>query len=465
MSYIIRKTNGTTLGTILDGTVDTSHTSLTLVGRNYSNYGQIMTDDLVKLTENFAYDISPSNPLSGQLWWDTADSLLKVYTGTYFKIISSATAQNSSTLGAPVTTIAGDIWWDTYANQLYVYDGTTPYALAGWQLVGPTWSKVYGKAGAIWERIEDTTTAMHDVVSMYVGGTRSGIISQDSEFTPLTPIAGYATIQTGYNIHSGETFWGTANNASYLGGVIATNYLRTDINNSSTGTLAIVNNGGITVGLTSNLQITTTTAGDVSVKNNITNGDINFYAAVGGVNTLAFGIDGATGTASLLSATLSGGLLLGAGATVTGALNVIGTGSYSGDLTAPTQLAGTVNTTVATTEYVVNNSGFLKNKIYQGNSYLEILDVDTGSANLVIDGTSVATASASGLNLRNGAVAVTQSQDYTSAGNAAVATTEYVGTAGQWWGGSAKIVSVDAPQAGVNDSGSHDGDFWFQRTA
>ena len=95
MSYIIRKTNGTTLGTILDGTVDTSHTSLTLVGRNYSNYGQIMTDNLVKLTENFAYDISPSNPLSGQLWWDTADSLLKVYTGSYFKIISSATAQNS----------------------------------------------------------------------------------------------------------------------------------------------------------------------------------------------------------------------------------------------------------------------------------------------------------------------------------------------------------------------------------
>ena len=466
MSYIIRKTNGTTLGTILDGTVDTSHTSLTLVGRNYSNYGQIMTDNLVKLTENFAYDISPSNPLSGQLWWDTADSLLKVYTGTYFKIISSATAQNSSTLGAPVTTIAGDIWWDTYADQLYVYDGTTPYAVAGWKLVGPTWSKAYGKAGAIWERIEDTTTAMHNVVSMYIDGTRTGIISQDSEFTPLVAIAGFTTIQTGYNIHSGETFWGTANNASYLGGVIATNYLRTDINNSSTGTLAIVNNGGITVGLTGNLQITTTTAGDVSVKNNITNGDINFYAAVGGVNTLAFGIDGATGTASLLSATLSGGLLLGAGATVTGALNVIGTGSYSGDLTAPTQLAGTVDTTVATTEYVVNNSGFLKNKIYDSaNSYLEILDTGTGSANLAIDGISVMTASASGLNLKNGAVAITQPQDYTSAGNAAVATTQYVATAAQWWDGSAKIVSTDAPNAGVNDAGSHDGDFWFQRTA
>ena len=38
MSYIIRRTDGVSIGTILDGTVDTSTTSLTLVGRNYSNY-------------------------------------------------------------------------------------------------------------------------------------------------------------------------------------------------------------------------------------------------------------------------------------------------------------------------------------------------------------------------------------------------------------------------------------------
>jgi hypothetical protein len=462
MSYTIRKTDGTTLGTILDGTVDTSHTSLTLVGRNYSNYGQIMTDNLVKLTENFSYGISPSNPLSGQLWWDTSASLLKVYTGTYFKIISSATAASI----APTTTIAGDIWWDTINEQLYVYNGTTPYAVAGWILCGPTWSKVHGKGGAIWEQITDTTTAVHNVIVMYLDGTRTGIISQDSEFTPAPLLAGYATIRPGYNISTAGTFWGTANNASYLGGVIANHYLRTDIDNSSTGTLAIVNNGGITVGLTGNLQITTTTAGEATIRNTKDNGDINFYANVAGTDTLAFGIDGATGTASLLSATLSGSLTLGSSANVTGDLNVIGEGSFSGNLYAPTQAAGTIDTTVATTEFVINNSGFFKNKIYDSvNSYLEILDTGTGSANLAIDGISVMTASASGLNLKNGAVAVTQPQTYLSAGNAAVATTQYVGTAGQWWGGSAKIVSVDAPESGVNDGGSHDGDFWFQRTA
>jgi hypothetical protein len=67
MSYTITKTDGTTLGTILDGTINTSFTSLTLIGRNYANYGQLIANNLVKLVENFAYSSSPSNPLAGQL--------------------------------------------------------------------------------------------------------------------------------------------------------------------------------------------------------------------------------------------------------------------------------------------------------------------------------------------------------------------------------------------------------------
>jgi hypothetical protein len=460
MSYIIRKTDGTTLGTILDGTIDNTKTSLTLVGRNYSNYGQIMTDNLVKLVENFAMTTSPTNPIAGQLWWDTLTSRLKVYNGTIFKVISSATAQDS----APSTTVSGDLWWDTVDKQLYVYDGTTPYASAGWILVGPGYSILNGMSGAIWEQLYDGLVN-RNVVSIYVDGTRTAIITSVG-FTPSPAIAGFGALVPGYNMNSSYVIYGTANNASYLGNQPAANYLRSDISDSTDGALTIVNNSGLTVGLSSNLQITTTTGGDTSIKNTKSNGDINFYANVAGTNTLAFGIDGATGTASLLSATLSGSLTLAAGATVTGALNVVGTGSYSGNLTAPTQGVGVADTTVATTEWVVNNSGFLKNKIYQGNSYLEILDTGTGSANLVVDGTSVATASSSGFNLVNGATAVTQTDTYNGSGNARVATTQFVKNATQWWGNashrSAKFVSTDVPNAGVNDGGSNNGDFWFQ---
>ena len=451
MAYIIRKTNGTTLGTILDGTVDTAQTSLTLVGRNYSNYGQIMTDNLVSLIENFAYGIEPSNPLSGQLWWDTSANLLKVYTGTYFKIISSATAQNSSTVGAPSTVVAGDIWWDTYADQLYVYDGTTPYNLSGWKLVGPTWSKVYGKSGAIWEQIIDTLTVTHNVVSLYIDGTRTAIISQDSEFTPQTAITGFTSIKTGHNLRSGHTLWGTANNASYLGGVIASNYLRTDTNNSSTGNLRIINDSGITIG--AGLDLSLSVSGiNASITNNSTNGDINLVTN----STTYLTINGTTGVVEVAAdPTTTLGI-----ATKNYVDDSFVDATLTGVSTAITMPVNTANTAIATTDFVVNNSGFLKNKIYQGNSFLEILDSGTGGANLAIDGTSVLTASASGVFLASGATTATQSQIYTSAGDGKIATTQYVRTAGQWWGGSAKFVSTSAPDAGQGN----DGDFWFQYT-
>ena len=75
-------------------------------------------------------------------------------------------------------------------------------------------------------------------------------------------------------------------------------------------------------------------------------------------------------------------------------------------------------------------------------------------------------ASSTGVDLKSGATAVTMPQTSTGAGNATIATTQYVKTAQQWWGtganASAKFVSTSAPVVGVNDGGSNNGDFWFQ---
>lgn len=451
MSYTITTTNGTTLGTILDGTVDTAHTSLTLVGRNYSNYGQIMTDNLVALIENFAYGISPSNPLPGQLWWDTTNSLLKVWQGTAWKVVGSAHASSI----APSTILAGDLWWDTTNEQFYVYNGTAPYASSGWILVGPGWGKVAGKTGALREVITDNTAATHVVVVIYLDGTRTAIISEDGEFTPSPALDGFTIIYPGYNMANFGTFAGTATNASKLGGVVAANYLRTDANNSSTGNLRIVNDAGVTIGAGLDLTLAVTGV-NATITNNSINGDISLYT--NGIRYLH--INATTGTVEVedVPTTTLGVATKGYvdGSFVDSAL--------TGTPTAPTAIAGTANTQVATTAFVVNNSGFLKNKIYQGNSYLEILDSGSGSATLVVDGTTVLAATVSGVNLQSGAVAATQAQTYASTGDTKVATTSYVRTAGQWWGGSAKFVSTDAPDPGVNDIGSNNGDFWFQYT-
>jgi hypothetical protein len=81
MTYFVNKTDGTAI-VIPDGTKDTSSTSLTLLGKLSSNYGEDQNENFVRLLENFAFAISPSNPVTGQLWYDSANSVLKVYNAT-----------------------------------------------------------------------------------------------------------------------------------------------------------------------------------------------------------------------------------------------------------------------------------------------------------------------------------------------------------------------------------------------
>jgi len=76
--YTITKSNGTTLVTIQDGTVNTSSTSIGLIGKNFSGYGQIQDTNFVKLLENFSSDTPPPNPLQGQTWYHRSAATLKV---------------------------------------------------------------------------------------------------------------------------------------------------------------------------------------------------------------------------------------------------------------------------------------------------------------------------------------------------------------------------------------------------
>ena len=78
MAYTIVKSDGTTLTTIADGTINTTSTSLGLPGRNFAGYGASLNTNFAHIVENFADDTPPANPLRGQLWYDTTDSLLKV---------------------------------------------------------------------------------------------------------------------------------------------------------------------------------------------------------------------------------------------------------------------------------------------------------------------------------------------------------------------------------------------------
>ena len=53
MAYVINLTNGGSLVTVEDGTIDQS-TSLKLVGKNYAGYGEIQNENFIHLLENFS---------------------------------------------------------------------------------------------------------------------------------------------------------------------------------------------------------------------------------------------------------------------------------------------------------------------------------------------------------------------------------------------------------------------------
>ena len=105
MAYQINKTDGTIVATVADGQIDTLSTDLTLIGKNYSGFGEAFNENLVKILENFASTTAPLRPLKGQVWFDNAENKLKVYNGSVFIPVSSATVSSTQ----PETLSIGDL--------------------------------------------------------------------------------------------------------------------------------------------------------------------------------------------------------------------------------------------------------------------------------------------------------------------------------------------------------------------
>jgi len=78
MAYTIKRSDGTTLTTVQDGTIDTTSTSLGLPGRSFAGYGNVIDTNFVRQLESFASSSPPSNSLRGQLWFNTATETLNI---------------------------------------------------------------------------------------------------------------------------------------------------------------------------------------------------------------------------------------------------------------------------------------------------------------------------------------------------------------------------------------------------
>jgi len=239
MAYTITLTDGTIFATIADGTINTS-SSMTLVGKNYAGYGQFLDTNYVRLLENGSNTTAPGAPLTGQLWWDKSTNTMKVYTGTTFKTISSATASAS----APTNNVVGDLWWDTTNQQLNAWNGSN------FVLIGPASGGNAGITGAIAITTDNGAGSPRFITGLYSANVLVATVSQYSTaFSPSTPPtgagAGVATINPGIQLSTTVTnaaITGTSTNSSALGGFAAAQYLRL------TNTNEQVTSGNVAIG-------------------------------------------------------------------------------------------------------------------------------------------------------------------------------------------------------------------------
>jgi len=334
MAYTVNKTDGTILATVADGTIDTT-TDLTLIGKNYAGYGEFFNENLIKLLENFANTSAPSSPIAGQMWWDKTNNLLKVYTGTAFKTVSSSTASASTPSGS----VVGDLWWDTTNGQLKVYNGSS------FTTIGPSFTSGTGTSGAIVETVTDNAAADHVVVKLFTNNVLVATVSKDTAFTPQSAISGFATVKPGVQLSTaitGNKFQGTATDSDALGGVAAASYLRSDASDSTSGVLSVLNDTGLVVGVDSDFTLGVS-GSDVSLSNATSDGDILIKVNDGGVVSTAMTVDGATNRVLLAGAPTDN---LGAATKAYVDSQVSGSGALptsGGTMTGDILVSGTVN--------------------------------------------------------------------------------------------------------------------------
>ena len=318
MAYTISLSNGNPLlGTagLPDGSVNTTATSLSLIGKNYPGYGAFMMENFVRLLENFSNTTEPPYALPGQIWYDSGYKLLKINTkGTTagsnewktLAAINTKAVREDITV-APVT---GEFWWDTTNRQLKCYSGLLSVGDNGWVTVGPASNTSTGQSGALPDTVTDTGSIGHVIVKFYISSDLVAILSRDAEFTPSVSITGFATIKPGFNLSSGLTYplqyYGNANvalNLMYNGvSVPGTSFSRTDITTISTVPIITSNVGGVILGPSSDFAINVSTATtSIGLYNNDNNYDTILYVKSGGVVTPVLKANGVLGATQVYS--------------------------------------------------------------------------------------------------------------------------------------------------------------------
>ena len=381
MAYTINLTDGTVFATISDGTINTS-SSMILVGKNYAGYGEFLDENFIHLLESGSNTTAPASPLTGQLWWDKTNTLLKVYTGTAFKNIGSATSSAS----APTSNVTGDLWYNTTDQQLNVWTG------AAFLVVGPGYTQAQGESGAIPETILNSGNATRYITGLYVNNVRVGIVYDGASFVPEAALlAAFPTIYPGITLSasvSGALFAGTANNAQFLDSLDSSQFMRSDANTATTGRLQVNNANGIYIGTYNVVNISQSSndgiiaspvsGGNLIIRTNVAGTTYTVATALGGNGAFAIANAATVGTTlSVTGNTTGGNLLTGGQVSATGNItggNIVTAAavsaasvSASGNVTGGNLLTAGVIAVSSSSNTSISTAGNIQGSYFYGN--------------------------------------------------------------------------------------------------
>ena len=296
MAYTIQFTDSADKDPIVveDQTINTT-TSIKLPGRNSTGYGAAIAEDLLHLLEHFAGPTEPTNAIEGQLWYNNTTSQLLIYDGTVW--VSASGLKKSATEPDAVSALTGDLWADTDNQQLYMFTGST------WILVGPSFSQGL-TTGILPSTIIGQDNVEYTVIEVQVRATVVAIIAFDT-FTAKSTITGFSGVQIrpGINLANRDTngdgindvkFYGTAEKAESLIvsnlAIPAANFLRGDVESTTTFPLNVQNNSGIAYGINAELNIGIEGSAGV-VQHNIEGSNIDFRVRNAGDSKTVLRID------------------------------------------------------------------------------------------------------------------------------------------------------------------------------